>query len=211
MRILSTFAIFAMAMSFCGLQERLTGSGNSGQRNSSSDKVAERRDSDGGTSEKAKPSAAHQTIIDTGVEASWSDQGIAWKLPATWKRSRVEKESFNYGSPDNAFLIVSISVMPDSFPMDVSLKAYHEQALQQLKNGKYESAKLVEIDGITGVEFVETPPADKTDSRRHQWIGYRDYLGQKQQVNIMLATRGTNFEKHLDTFQAIIYSTKFTK
>lgn len=101
--------------------------------------------------------------------------------------------------------------MPDTFPLEQSLSAYHEQALQQLKNGKYIDVKLVEIDGVPGVEFVEAMPEDKTDSRRHQWIGFRTYLGQKQQINVMTATRGTNFEKHMDDFAAIIYSAKFTK
>ncbi|MEO6051037.1 MAG: hypothetical protein ABIP78_06865 [Pyrinomonadaceae bacterium] len=123
----------------------------------------------------------------------------------------VKKESFNYSSPDNAFLLVNISLMPDSFPMDVSLKAYYDQALQQLKNGKYESVKIVEIDGITGVEFTEAPPEGKDDPRRHQWIAYRTYLGQRQQLNVMTSTKGSNFAKHSDDFPAILYSMKATK
>lgn len=211
MKSLGLVAFLAFAFSFCGLQERLQQM-SSGEKSSSDPATAsDTKEPDSAKAEFAKPNAAQKAIIDGGVETKWSDQGITWKLPAGWKRSSVEKESFNYQSPDNAFLLVNISTMPDSFPMDVSLKAYHEQALQQLKNGKYESVKLVEIDGIVGVEFVETPPSDKSDSRRHQWIGYREYLGQKQQINVMLATRGTNFEKHMDNFQAIIYSTEFTK
>ena len=101
--------------------------------------------------------------------------------------------------------------MPDSFPMDASLKAYFDQALQQLKNGKYESVKMVEIDGISGVEFVESMPEDKAGARRHQWIAYRTYLGQKQQLNVMTSTKGTNFEKHADDFPAILYSMKAVK
>ena len=95
--------------------------------------------------------------------------------------------------------------------MDASLKAYFDQAMQQLKNGKYESAKMVEIDGIPGVEFTEAPPEGKDDVRRHQWIGFRTYLGQKQQLNVMTSTRGSNFGKHGDDFQAILYSMKVVK
>ncbi len=123
----------------------------------------------------------------------------------------MSKESLNYSSPDNAFLLVNISTLGDSFPMDISLKAYYEQAMQQLKNGKYESVKMLDIDGITGVEFVEAPPEGKDDPRRHQWIAYRKYLGQTQQLNIMTSTKGSNFGKHSDDFPAILYSMKAVK
>lgn len=199
-------AVFA----FCGLSERLqglTGSSNSGNGPAASNSGV----SSGAKAEKPKLTAAQQSIVDTAVETAWNDQGISWKLPAGWKKMDVKKESFNYQSPDNAFLLVNISVMPDNFPMDVSLNAYYEQALQQLKNGKYEAVKLVEIDGIPGVEFVEAMPEDKSGPRRHQWIGYRSYLGQKQQLNVMTSTKGTNFSKHTDDFQAVLYSMKATK
>ena len=54
-------------------------------------------------------------------------------------------------------------------------------------------------------------PEDKDDPRRHQWIAYRTYLGQKQQLNVMTSTKGTNFEKHSDDFPAILYSMKAVK
>jgi hypothetical protein len=95
--------------------------------------------------------------------------------------------------------------------MDISLKTYYDQAMQQLRAGKYESVRMVEIDGIPGVEFIETPPEDKDGPRRHQWIGYRRYLGNVQQLNIMTTTRGTNFAKHTDDFTAILYSMKSVK
>lgn len=70
---------------------------------------------------------------------------------------------------------------------------------------------MVEIDGIAGVEFTEAPPEGKDDPRRHQWIAYRKYLGQTQQLNVMTSTKGTNFNKHTDTFTAILYSMKAVK
>ena len=123
----------------------------------------------------------------------------------------VGKLQFNYQSPDLAFLLVNISPMNDDFPMDISLKAYYDQAMQQLKRGEYERVRMLNIDGIDGVEFVEAPPEDKDGVRRHQWIAYRDYLGQKQQLNVMLSTKGSNFAKHTDDFPAIMYSMKATK
>ena len=70
---------------------------------------------------------------------------------------------------------------------------------------------MVSIDGVPGVEFTEAPPEGKDDVRRHQWIGYRRYLGQVQQVNVMTSTKASNFAKHGDDFTAILYSMKATK
>lgn len=218
MKSLLTLGLISFALTFCGLGDRLqqltgsTGSNsntaisstnsssNTGTKSSSTDSV-----------EKPKLTSEQQTILDTGIEANWADQGIAWRLPMGWSKMDVKKESFNYKSPDNAFLLVNISPMPDTFPMDISLKAYFDQAMQQLKNGKYESVRMLEIDGIQGVEFTEAPPEGKADPRRHQWIAYRTYLGQKQMLNVMTSTKGTNFEKHKDDFPAILYSMKQVK
>jgi len=208
MRSLLTLGLLFFLVSFCGLQDKLkkaTESAPSANSNSSAPKTSDSPSSSSDIAE-AEPSAAQKAIIDAGTETKWDDQGLAWRLPAGWKKMDVKKESFNYQSPDNAFLLVNISVMPDSFPMDISLDAYYEQALQQMKNGKYESAKKVTIDGIPGVEFTEAATEGKDDIRRHQWIGYRSYLGQKQQVNVMTSTKNGNFAKHGDEFTAILYS-----
>jgi len=197
------------ALTFCGLQERLTGGGSNSNGTTTGSNSSST--SSGVSAEKAKLSAAQQAIVDGGTETKWDDQGLSWKLPASWKKMDVKKDSFNYQSPDNAFLLVNISTLGDNFPADISLKAYHEQALQQLKNGKYESVKMVEIDGLPGVEFVETMPEDKGGPRRHQWIAYRKYLDQTQQLNVMTSTRGNNFDKHTDDFTAILYSMKAVK
>lgn len=212
MKSLVTLGIISFALTFCGLQDKLkslTGGSNTASSNSSNSNSSGTASPT--TVDKPKPTSAQQTIMDGGTETKWDEQGISWRLPSGWKKQDVKKEQFFYMGPDNSSLIVSISVMPDSFPMDISLKAYYEQALQQLKNGKYEQVKMLDIDGIQGVEFVEAPPEGKDDPRRHQWIAYRTYLGQKQQVNVMTATKGTNFSKRTDDFAAIVYSTKFVK
>jgi hypothetical protein len=208
MRSILTLALFAFAFSFCGLQERFKNmSSNSAANSNTSAPRAPGSDSNSAPKgEPAQPTAAQKAIIDGGTETKWDAQGLAWKLPAGWKKMDVSKETFNYQSPDNAFLLVNISSLPSSFPMDTSLQAYYDQAMEQLKNGKYESVKMVEIDGIPGVEFVESPPEDRSGVRRHQWIGYRSYLGQNQQLNVMTSTKGSNFDKHGDDFAAILYS-----
>ena len=70
---------------------------------------------------------------------------------------------------------------------------------------------MVEIDGLAGVEFTEAPPPGKDDVRRHQWIGYRRYLGQVQQLNVMTTTKAANFDKHSDDFAAVLYSMQAAK
>ncbi len=213
MKLLLSLAPVLLALTFCGLGDKLkevSGGANSNSATTGSNSSSN-SSSSVTTAEKAKPSTSQQTIIDGSTETNWDDQGLSWKLPAGWKKMTVQKDSFNYQSPDNAFLLVNISTLDDKFPADISLQAYYDQALQQLKQGKYESAKMVEIDGIPGVEFVESMPSDKSGVRRHQWIAYRKYLGQTQQLNVMTSTKGSNFDKHTDDFTAILYSMKAVK
>jgi hypothetical protein len=209
MKAILTVSMMFFVFSFCGLTEKLkqmqagkTGSNSTSNTGKPTGNVS---------AEKPNLTPAQQSILDEGTETKWDDQGLSWKLPSGWKKMDVKKETFNYQSSDNAFLLVNISLMPDSFPMDSSLTAYYDQALQQLKNGKYESARMLEIDGIPGVEFTEATPEEKDGIRRHQWIGYRTYLGQKQQLNVMTSTSQTKFEKHRDDFAAILYSMKSLK
>jgi hypothetical protein len=42
-------------------------------------------------------------------------------------------------------------------------------------------------------------------------MGHRDYKGQKQLVNIMLASRGKDFARHEDALYGILYSTELSK
>ena len=218
MKIFFSFGFLLFALSFCGLTDKIKErfstatketNVNSSSSSSGSSKDAEKTGDE--STEKPALSSEQQAIVDSGQETKWDDQGMSWTLPKNWKKMNQTKESSNYSSPDLAFLLVNISVMPDNFPSDASLKATYESSLQQLKNGKYENARYLEIDGVKGVEFTETMPEDKSGARRHQWIGFRNYQGQNQQLNVMLSTKGSNFEKHRDDFPAILYSMKIQK
>lgn len=200
----------ALALAFCGIGDRIKQMTGGADSNSSSNSSSTSKTSTGGSFEKPTLSSAQQSIADSAQETAWTDQGITWKLPAAWKK-KVEKETFNYSGPDNAALLVNIASMSPDFPVDSSITAYYDQAVQQMKTGKYERVRYLEIDGIKGVEWVEAPPEGKDDPRRHQWIGYRSYLGQTQMLNVMTAVRADNFSKHSDTFPAILYSMKATK
>jgi hypothetical protein len=210
MKSLAIVGLILFALSFCGLGDKLKSLQGGNSSNTSKTEPSKQASTDG-EAEQPKLTPAQQSIMDGGEEVKWDDQGISWKLPKGWKKMSVMKESLNYASPDNAFLIASISVMSNDFPSDVSLKATYDSSLQQLKNGKYENVRYVMIDGIKGVEWTETMPEDKDGPRRHQWIAFRNYQGQNQQLNIMLSTKGSNFEKHRDDFPAIMYSMKIAK
>ena len=129
-----SLGLLLFALSFCGIADKIkqmSGGANTGTSNTASNSGKT-----GGSSQAdpAKPSSAQQSIIDSSTETPWADQGLSWRLPAGWKKMEVKKDSFNYESPDLAFLLVNISELGDSFPMDTSLQAYYDQAMQQLKS-----------------------------------------------------------------------------
>jgi len=213
MKLIISLGTLLLVLSFCNLSERiknLQGSTNSNTSTNASTNSSTKPTTDEKV-EKPRLSDQQQQILDNADEIKWDEQGISWKVPKGWSKMDVKKESFNYGSPQVGFLIGTISVMPDNFPAETSLKATFDSSLQQLKNGKYENARYLEIDGIKGVEWIETMPEDKSDPRRHQWIAFRNYQGQNQQINIIISIKGSSFEKQRDTFAAILYSMKIAK
>ena len=134
---------------------------------------------------------------------------MSWTVPPNWTEEENESKSFMWRSPGGgnaASLIVSISPMDESFPTDASLQAYYEGAKSRAKNGEVDEVKMVEIDGLTGVQFREAAPEKPDGHRRLQWLAYRKYLGQG--INLMLASEGKDFERHKDAMYGILYSTK---
>jgi len=213
MRSILTLGLITFAVTFCGLGERLkglTGGGSSTGSNSASSNAGSGSSDSSPAAEKPTLTASQQSIQNASNEVNWAEQNISFKLPSGWPKMDVKKESFNYGSPANGFLIASISVMPDSFPADVSIKATYDSALEQLKQGNYENVRWLEIDGVKGVEWTEALK-EKDGIRRHQWIAFRRFQGQNQQLNVMVSTNGEKFDKQKDTFAAIMYSMKIAK
>lgn len=216
MKSLLAFGILFFAISFCGITDKIKESVekvNSPESTTKPDKSdsTDTTSTDGGDVEKAELSSTQKEILDGGSEAKWEDQGITFTLPGGWNKMDVKKETFNYGSPKTGFLIGTISVMPADFPAETSLNATHTSALEQLKNGKYDNVRWLEIDGVKGVEWVESAKEDSGDPRRHQWIGFRNYQGQNQQLNVMVSTKSSEFNDKKDNFAAILYSMKIGK
>jgi len=98
--------------------------------------------------------------------------------------------------------------MPADMPTDLSLNAFHEGAKARAKNGEVDEVKWLELDGVRGAEFRESKPQMGSDLRRLQWLTYRKYAGQTQNLNVMLSGTADNFAKHQDELYAILYSTK---
>jgi len=138
---------------------------------------------------------------------------MSWTVPPKWTETTNETKEFLWRSPggsDAANLIVSISPMDETFPTDVSIKAFYDGAKTRAKNGEVDELKWVEIDGLKGVQFRESNPEKPDGIRRLQWMVYRKFAGQVQLVNLMLSSSGKGFPEHQDAMYGILYSTKIT-
>jgi len=205
MKHVLTVVFVCFALSLCNLSERLHGGGSTNSSGSTT--------SGGGAAERPQPTAAQTAALAGGKEAKWERQGMSWTVPPQWTENENESKSFMWRSPggsDEASLIVSISPMDESFPVDASLDGYFESAKSRAKNGEVDEVKWVELDGLKGVQFREANPEKPDGHRRLQWLAYRKYLGQLQMISLMLATQGADFPRHQDAMYGILYSTKVT-
>ncbi len=71
--------------------------------------------------------------------------------------------------------------------------------------------RWLKLGGVKGVEFRESAPEDDDSPQRLQWMAYRNYKGQTQLVNIILAARGKDFARHEDALYGILYTTNFSQ
>ncbi len=214
MKSFLSFGILFFALSFCGIADKIKESVEDTSK--SADPTATKEAGDkpetgksGETAEKPNPTAKQKEIMDSGKRTVWEDQGMGWVLPDGWNKVMSSKKMFNYGSPSKGFLIVTISSLGETFPSEISMKAMYDGQLKRKTDGEVDLVRYLEIDDVKGIEFIEAMPEDKSDSRRHQWIGYRNYNNQVQMINVMLATKGSQFNDKADTFGAILYSMKF--
>jgi hypothetical protein len=206
MKQIPTILVLGFALSLCNLGTKLKTSSNSG--GSGSEKSSS---SSSGEAEKATPTAAQTQALAGGQEIKWDQQGMSWTAPPQWKQDSSESKELVWSSPggdEAAHLIVSISPMDESFPTDVSIKAFYDGAKTRMKNGEVDELKWLEIDGLKGVQFREANPEKPDGFRRLQWLAYRKYAGQVQMVNVMLSSNGRGFPKHQDEMYGVLYSTK---
>jgi hypothetical protein len=169
--------------------------------------------SGGAAAEGPNPTAAQRAAVSGGQTAEWTQQEISWTVPQRWSQQEVSANSFLWRSPgssDAANLIVSISPFAASYPVDAATDALHQQAETRKANGEVNEFRWLTLDGVKGVMVRESAPESEDDSQRLQWQGYRNYKGQVQLVNVMLASRGKDFARHEDALYGILYTTDFT-
>ena len=205
MKTLPLLLVLGFALSLCNLTNKLKDVGSSG--GAKSDPAA----AGGADVEQPQLTAAQIAALAGGQTVSWDKQGMSWTIPPDWKEATNETLSFVWSAPrSSANLIVSISPMDESFPTEVSIKAFYDGAKTRAKNGEVDELKWVEIDGLKGVQFRESNPEKPDGIRRLQWLAYRKYAGQVQMVNLMLASNGKDFPTQQDAMYGILYSSKIT-
>ncbi len=190
----------------CNLSEKFKKASSSNSNSSSSSSNPSKVGND--PVEKPNPTAAQTAAIANGNSVKWDQQGVTWTLPANWKTETVRNEMFSSGG-GGAFLSVNISTMQSMQNLtDVSIKAMHDSAKMEQKNGKYDEVKWLELDGLRGVEFRQSKQESPGDIRRLEWQAYRTYAGQTQLITMILSTSDSAFPKHEDELYGIMYSTK---
>ena len=211
MRTSSSMGILFFAVALAGCGEQATKPAGNSIQNSNAPTAA---------TSQATPikletpqlSTQQQAALNGGIETKWEEQGLSWTLPQTWEKYEVRKDMFAYGSRNKTQLAVTVAVMPDkSFHVEDGLRTFYDQAAQLVKDGKYDIAKLITLGGVKGVEFRQVMPPEQKGRplpRRHQWIGYRNYQGELQQINVTLSANATDFDKYKDEFTAVLYSMK---
>ena len=210
MKNLIPLALLVFVVAACNLSSKLKSNKNDEASTGSSSSSSSGNPGKVGNDpvEKPAPTDAQVAALANGEEVKWDEQGINWTLPPGWKKTNIDKNTFNYSLGTQVFLIVNISPMAPDFPSDISLNATHEAAKVRLKNGEVDEVKWLELDGVRGSQFRESKPQMGSDLRRLQWITYRKYAGQLQNLNVMLSGTADNFAKHQDELYAILFSTK---
>jgi hypothetical protein len=207
MKLIPVVLLLGFALSLCNLTNKLKTSTNS----NGPGKTASSSSESSGDVEHATPTTAQTEALAGGQTVQWDQQGMSWTVPPKWTQASNESKMLVWRSPggsDAANLIVNISAMDESFPTDVSIKAFYDGAKTRAKNGEVDEVKWLEIDGLKGVEFRESNPEQPDGIRRLQWMAYRKYAGQVQLVNLMLSSSGKGFPKHQDAMYGVMYSTK---
>lgn len=202
MKQIPMLLLLGFALSLCNLMKSKNANAPSGSGASSSQSI---------TAEKAVPTAAQTAALAGGQTIKWDQQGMSWTVPPKWTKITDERDSFAVHSPggfDAANLVVSVSTMMENFPSDASLKATYDGQKARLKNGELDEVRWLEIDGVKGVQFRESNPEKPDGFRRTQWITFRKYAGQVQQINIIISTDGKDYPRHQDAIYGVLFSTK---
>jgi hypothetical protein len=210
MKQISLIIFLGLALSFCNLTNKLK-PGNTKTPSNAPATASSQPSGSGDPVEQPNPTTAQTTALEGGQEVKWDQQGISFTVPPKWIEATNETKMLVWRSPgswEGASLIVNISALADSFPTEMSLNGFYQNARTRAKNGEVDEVKWLALDGVRGLQFREANPEEPDDQRRLQWLGYRKYAGQVQLVNLLLAAPGKDFARHQDAIYGILYSTK---
>lgn len=149
-----------------------------------------------------------QTEVSPYVE---SKPGISFKssiklfLPAGWKIERDEPNSLDASGPNGMWLAIVTNDYGPDFPVEASLKAYKDSAIQEKAQGKLVSWQERTIDGVRGIQRVESTMPDPDDPRRITWVGYKGIVG----INVVASTRSRNFDNCYTALNEVVGSIKW--
>lgn len=144
-----------------------------------------------------------QPIIGTAGISSKS--GIRLSLPSNWQVVRDEPNSLDVQGPNGMWLAIVMNDYGVGFPVEASLNAYTESAKQEKEQGKLISWQERNIDGVKGVQRVESPMPNPDDPRRITWIGYKGTVG----INIVASTNSKNFDRSYSDLSRVLDSIKW--
>jgi hypothetical protein len=165
--------------------------------------------------DRPEPTPEQVRAIAGGTTVEWAEHGLSWTVPAGWSKQQEAPEFFSVKSPgsfDAGWLTASVSPpMPEAFPAETSLQAMYTQALDQQRIGRYTDVRMLELDGVRGVQFTEAPPATPSDVQRIEWQGYVSRGGRAVLITLMTHSSGKGFPTHRDALYGVLYSTKVSK
>jgi hypothetical protein len=207
MKILIAMSALLFAVSSCS---QATGPANTSNANRPAATPAKVESTALVEPEIVEMTAEQRALADAGAEVRWDDEDISWTLPKNWKKLKIVDRLFKYGPSDDLYIHATILVVAPGFDTEASLRSTYDGAVAKVESGEYEKARMVQIDGISGVEWIEAG-AGQGEARRHQWIAFRKHNGKSQQLNVILAAPAAEFDKQRDQLAAVMYSAKIAK
>ncbi|HET6891815.1 MAG TPA: hypothetical protein VFH31_11990, partial [Pyrinomonadaceae bacterium] len=120
MKLFSLILVLGFSLSLCNLTNKLRDAGKSGNSNQPAGRGIS------ADVEQPEPTAAQIAALAGGQSVLWERQGMSWTVPPKWVKATEEEKMYVWRSPgswDAASLIVNISAMDESFPIDSSLNA----------------------------------------------------------------------------------------
>lgn len=164
---------------------------------------------EGAEVERAAPTEAQRAALEGGTPVAWDGYGLAWTVPAGWReRASGPGELVWADEAGAASLSASATPMPESLAAGAGLNAIYQEAVDRRRDGMYTEVRLLELDGLRGVTFLEGPPADAAAGRSVHWQAYRSGDGRAELVNLVLSAPAATFADSADTLYAILYSTR---